>query len=479
MDYYLTLDYLPDLDRPTMEKAGHLILRPLSPNPDGWENGVTVSGFDQYALLHDVYQFEAKAGARYEVWSTSYDKPTLLRIYDNLGNTLILDDGLKLEPSEVINGVFYYREAIHDWVAPYTGTYYVQAGWNQGTSHPYYSLSVSEDAHTTFPTTKLVPDLPSVDEGTAASFTISSTSIRPGTVLNYTISGVSEWDLGYAQISGTVTINQYGKGNINVSVIPDHTTEGPETMVLKLGDGAGTILGTASLVINDTSRAFNFIRGSESGELLVGTNDDDQLEAFGGNDVLQGGRGNDALSGGSGNDVAKYAGNWANFKIERTDNGWKVSDKTGAEGIDSLQSIETIRFADMSVALDLGGSAGQAYRIYQAAFNRAADPAGLGFWMNYLDKGGSVQGMAAGFIDSNEFRSLYGITPTNAELVGRMYQNVLHRAPDQAGFDYWVGALDKHLSSVSEVLAGFSESAENQAALLGVVGTGIAYVPYG
>jgi hypothetical protein len=156
-----------------------------------------------------------------------------------------------------------------------------------------------------------------------------------------------------------------------------------------------------------------------------------------------------------------------------------VTDKTGAEGTDSLQSIETIRFADISVALDFSGSAGQAYRIYQAAFNRAADQAGLGFWINYLDKGGSVQGMAAGFIDSNEFRSLYGVTPTNAELVGRMYQNVLHRAPDQAGFDYWVGALDKHLSSVSEVLAGFSESAENQAALLGVVGTGIAYVPYG
>jgi hypothetical protein len=480
MAYHLTYDYLPRLSRTTMDEAQRLFLRPVSPNPEGWENSITVSGYDQYALLHDAFRFEAKAGARYELTSLSYNDPIFPQIYDDQGVVIAFDNDEKDDgPPLVINGVSYSRDVLHDWVAPYTGTYYVRASFGTDAAHTYYSLTLSEDAHTTYSTTTLVPDVTVVDEGSVVQYTVKSSTLPQGTVLNWILSGVSADDIGGRATSGTVQMGPDGTAYLSIYLMPDRVTEGTETVTVMLGDSAGKILATAPAVrINDTSFELKYLYGTAKDDVLVGTSGHDQIEASGGADILQGGAGNDTLNGGAGADTARYLGVRADFTVEKLATGWRVTDKTGAEGIDTLNDIETIRFADAAIALDLSGTAGQAYRIYQAAFNRPADPTGLGFWINYLDKGGSAEGMAAGFVDSNEFRSIYGARPTNSELVGRFYQNVLHRTPDQAGFDYWVGVLDKHAASVTQVLAGFSESPENQAALIGVVGTGITYIPY-
>ena len=42
-----------------------------------------------------------------------------------------------------------------------------------------------------------------------------------------------------------------------------------------------------------------------------------------------------------------------------------------------------------------------------------------------------------------------------------MYKNVFDREPDQGGYDYWVGSLDKGEQSRSDVLLNFSISDEN------------------
>jgi hypothetical protein len=96
-----------------------------------------------------------------------------------------------------------------------------------------------------------------------------------------------------------------------------------------------------------------------------------------------------------------------------------------------------------------------------------------------MDHGMSLNDVAQGFVQSAEFKKLYGNNPTNADIVDKFYANVLHRAPDQAGADYWTKLLDKHVLTNADVLASFSESAENQAALVGVTQNGIEYTPYG
>lgn len=122
---------------------------------------------------------------------------------------------------------------------------------------------------------------------------------------------------------------------------------------------------------------------------------------------------------------------------------------------------------------------GQAYRLYQAAFNRAPDNAGLGYWISVMDQGASLRDVSAGFTASTEFKTIYGASPTNAQIIDKLYQNILHRAGEAAGVAYWLEVLDKQQDTVAGVLANFSEGTENQAALAGLIGNGFAYTPYG
>ncbi len=59
------------------------------------------------------------------------------------------------------------------------------------------------------------------------------------------------------------------------------------------------------------------------------------------------------------------------------------------------------------------------------------------------------------------------------QFVEQLYQNILHRSGEAAGAAYWDGLLDSHTLTREQVLLGFSESQENQAALVGVLAHGI------
>ena len=183
------------------------------------------------------------------------------------------------------------------------------------------------------------------------------------------------------------------------------------------------------------------------------------------------------VDGGVGTDTAMFSGNRASYTTNKTSTGWTVSSTT--EGVDTLTNIERLKFADTAIALDTSGVGGQTYRVYKAAFNRTPDVGGLGFWISGMDGGVSVNSVAQGFVNSAEFKTVYGASPTNAQIVTRFYDNVLGRAADSGGYNYWLGILDSGQSAVAQVLASFSESSENQAAVIGVIGNGILYTPYG
>jgi len=131
-----------------------------------------------------------------------------------------------------------------------------------------------------------------------------------------------------------------------------------------------------------------------------------------------------------------------------------------------------------AVRHDINGVAGQAYRIYKAAFDRTPDLTGLGYWIKNMDSGSSLESVANSFINSAEFKMLYGTNPSHESFVTQVYNNVLHRAIDQAGFTYWVDTLSRGLNSQATVLAHFSECTENQAAVISLIGNGIEYTPF-
>jgi len=143
-----------------------------------------------------------------------------------------------------------------------------------------------------------------------------------------------------------------------------------------------------------------------------------------------------------------------------------------------LINVERIKFADTAIALDTSEVGGKAYRVYQAAFNRTPDIGGLGYWISQMDGGASLKSVAQGFINSAEFKTLYGASPTNAQIVNKFYENVLHRTPDSGGYNYWLGILNSGQGTVTDVLASFSESPENVSGVSGAISSGIRYTPY-
>ncbi len=191
------------------------------------------------------------------------------------------------------------------------------------------------------------------------------------------------------------------------------------------------------------------------------------------NNTINGNGGNDTIDGGRGSDTAVYSGLRSGYTVTKTSSGVTVKDNVGLDGVDMLNNIERLQFSDKIVALDTDGIAGKAYRIYQAAFARTPDNGGLKYWIDTMDKGHTLEAVAGGFIASTEFKSLYGNAPSNEMFVTKLYNNVLGRAPEKGGFDYWVGLLDDRKISQVSTLINFSESGENQAALIGVIENGI------
>ncbi|MFD2366204.1 FG-GAP-like repeat-containing protein [Pseudoduganella sp. GCM10020061] len=193
-------------------------------------------------------------------------------------------------------------------------------------------------------------------------------------------------------------------------------------------------------------------------------------------ETIHSGKGNDAIDGGAGTDKVVYTGNRADYSVTKSAGGFTVN---GALGTDTLTGVERLVFGDRAVALDIDGIGGQAYRIYQAAFDRTPDTPGLGFWMAMMDRGTSLIAVAQGFVQSNEFKDVYGAAPSNLEIVSRLYQNILNRPGEAAGIEFWTGVLDRGQTTIADVLAGFSESNENKVNLVGVTQNGVDYDPFG
>jgi len=98
-------------------------------------------------------------------------------------------------------------------------------------------------------------------------------------------------------------------------------------------------------------------------------------------------------------------------------------------------------------------------RLYFAYFLRIPDYGGLLYWVNQNRNGLSLDSISESFAQSPEFIFRYG-SLNNADFVTLVYQNVLGRAPDPAGFAYWTGLLNSGAYTRGQVMLGFSESPE-------------------
>ena len=218
---------------------------------------------------------------------------------------------------------------------------------------------------------------------------------------------------------------------------------------------------------------------ANSPNIYLGTASADSYLGSSGRDSFMGMGGNDTFDGSDGIDTAVFSGTQSTHTITQLQNGeLVVSDKfAGRDGVDTLLNVERLRFDDVTVAFDVNGHAGEAYRLYQAAFDRVPDLGGLGFQTNELDTHLSLAQVAANFIASPEFQSKYGTSLADSAFVSLLYAHVLHRTPQQFEVDYHVNNELHAGYSRADVLTFFSESPENQANVIGQISGGIVFVP--
>jgi len=168
-----------------------------------------------------------------------------------------------------------------------------------------------------------------VNEGETASFTLTTTDVAAGSVLSYTISGVSSADVNGA-MGGTVTVGANGTAVIAVALAADGLTEGAESLTVSV---TGTSA-TATTTVNDTSITEGQTYLLKDGvELVNGTTEDDIFAAD--QNTLDVG---DTINGGGGDDVLKVG---INAGAGLTLNGFITND------------VETIEVKSLSLSMSV------------------------------------------------------------------------------------------------------------------------------
>ncbi|MCB9959089.1 MAG: matrixin family metalloprotease [Rhodospirillaceae bacterium] len=156
-----------------------------------------------------------------------------------------------------------------------------------------------------------------------------------------------QWNinLGTQTVTTTVTDMNPADGDDGVDTLVNVET-------LEFADGA---MSNYSIYVDGFGTAYLRSDGTEQDDTLNGLGLGDMLNGLGGSDTLTGNAGDDLINGGEGTDTAVYSGNQVDYAITY-DAGlatFTVTDANAAdgdEGTDTLTGIETLQFADGTVA---------------------------------------------------------------------------------------------------------------------------------
>ena len=216
---------------------------------------------------------------------------------------------------------------------------------------------------------------------------------------------------------------------------------------------------------NDTTRLPGTIDGRSTPSTFFGSD---------GRDIIRGG-GMASATGGGGDDhllvyTAVYTGRYEEYTVDLGGFFRVVRDLVaGRDGTDTLTASQ-IQFTDYILTFDYYNGEAGAYRMYQAAFARTPDIEGYSYWVGKLRDGFTMRDLAYGFINSDEFSVAYGIDPTPTDFVNSLYQNVLGRAGEEVGVEFWVTSLQAGASKL-DVLAAFANSEENVERVVNLMGS--------
>lgn len=239
------------------------------------------------------------------------------------------------------------------------------------------------------------------------------------------------------------------------------------------------------------SRADDVIRGNDLDNEISGGLGNDFIYGKAGDDKLKGGSGSDTIDGGMGFDIYNLTNAYEHYVITKiTDDTWLIDGDT-VEGNDFINGIERINFGDvtfgdsvkqvLALDVDAGETAGQAYRLYQAAFARTPDGAGVSYHVNDIESNGlNLHQVAQNFLASQEFSDKYGLNLSDTDYINALYQNVLGRYGVDSEVSFYINNFAKGKGEPgymdrSTALIGFSESPENILLVASQIENGIMF----
>ena len=196
------------------------------------------------------------------------------------------------------------------------------------------------------------------------------------------------------------------------------------------------------------------INGTSGNDTLNGTSGNDKINGLAGNDTITGGAGNDTIDGGTGTDIAAYASKLSNYTVTKSGATYTIKAKTGTDGTDTTSNVESLKFSDMTVNLNVHAVVASApsanvqsiIELYVAFFRRVPDADGLVYWIEQMKAGQSINQIAESFYNAGLlFPTLTGFDAkmSNADFVNLIYKNVLGRTDgaDAGGLAYWTDQL--------------------------------------
>jgi len=263
---------------------------------------------------------------------------------------------------------------------------------------------------------------------------------------------------------GTVTIPSSAVKNVPVLIF-----QGDTDVAVSLDDGAvagGPVAGVhaqgATTPATGAQRVV--VMGSGNSKVTIGDAKNTTLTLGTGNSTVVTGHGVDTVVAGLGNStitggnsdytVVKLAAAASNYTVTSNAGHAVVTDNITHKVTDiaKIQYVETAG----SDALIFAKSTTEASiaTMFQVAFGRTADAAGLNYYYDLAKAGATEKQIADALVKSGEFIT-HGLLDDQS-FVNNLYQNTFGRSGETAGINYWLNAMS-HGATRADIIRSFAD----------------------
>lgn len=412
---------------------------------------------------HDFYAITTQPGVRYTIILQGYAWPTLTSTANPMPYFIMRNvNGGYIDASSYSNG-----SEIYSFIANSYATYFIDVQGYLSSSTGGYQLFVNTPmaddndgtrniaitaGNTTIGRLEQASDSDiyavSIEAGSSYFFSIFSSTITDlfGYVKDGTGAALTYQSLG-SSTSGTFTASTSTTAYLGIA--SDSFIQLGQYQIFfqqRLAPEYALEIGTVG---PDT---FTYT-GSQSREIW-GWDGSDNIDGGLGSDFFIGGHGNDSFNGGGGTslDFAIWESRATNYTLTFSNGAAVVTDRAGADGVDTLRNVEALVFPDKFVIVQSAEHGAYTdlpislYHFFIVAFNAVPG-------VTYMDQlaeayryGLSVEQITEIFTTKPEFTDVYPISLSHHDLATRLANNIIkssatEQAKEEAVNDI-AGALD-------------------------------------